>query len=87
MLADYEQSITASEIPAQIGDINTEDLVGPSALQCPGNWWSLCISEGSEFFEYAYRLNEKLFRNSNSLKIQDQAKVVDRESNRVDIWI
>jgi len=37
MLADYEQSITASEIPAQIGDINTEDLVGPSALQCPGN--------------------------------------------------
>jgi len=37
MLADYEQSITASEIPAQIGDINTEDLVGPSALQRPGN--------------------------------------------------
>jgi len=36
-LAEYEQLIAASEIPAQIGDIKTEDLVGPSALQVPGN--------------------------------------------------
>ena len=36
-LATYEQSVAASEIPAQIGDIKTEDLVGPSALQVPGN--------------------------------------------------
>jgi len=36
-LAEYEQFIAASEIPAQIGDIKTEDLVGPSALQVPGN--------------------------------------------------
>jgi len=36
-IAAYEQSIAASEIPAQIGDIKTEDLVGPSALQVPGN--------------------------------------------------
>jgi len=35
-LADYEQSVAVSEIPAQIGDIKTEDLVGPSALQIPG---------------------------------------------------
>ena len=36
-IADYEQSVAASEIPAQIGDIKTEDLVGPSALKVPGN--------------------------------------------------
>jgi len=36
-LAEYEQLIAASEIPAQIGDIKTDDLVGPSALQVPGN--------------------------------------------------
>jgi len=36
-LAEYEQSVSVSEIPAQIGDIKTEDLVGPSALQVPGN--------------------------------------------------
>lgn len=40
-LANYEQSVAASEIPAQIGDIKTEDLVGPSALQVPGNHWTL----------------------------------------------
>jgi len=42
-LAEYEQLIAASEIPAQIGDIKTEDLVGPTALQVPGlpsyDWW------------------------------------------------
>jgi len=36
-LAEYEQFTAASEIPAQIGDIKSEDLVGPSALQVPGN--------------------------------------------------
>jgi len=41
MLAEYEQHISASEIPAQIGDIKTEDLVGPSALQVPGKY--ICI--------------------------------------------
>jgi len=38
ILAEYEQLTAASEIPAQIGDIKTEDLVGPSALQVPGEY-------------------------------------------------
>ena len=42
-LAEYEQHIAASEIPAQIGDIKTDDLVGPSALQVPGNFF--CVTE------------------------------------------
>jgi len=41
-LAEYEQSVAVSEIPAQIGDIKTEDLVGPSALQVPGKWHFCC---------------------------------------------
>ena len=28
----YEEEVAASSIPAQIGDINTEQLVGPEAL-------------------------------------------------------
>jgi len=47
-LAEYEQSVAASEIPAQIGDIKTEDLVGPSALQVPGN--HICVAEWSSHF-------------------------------------
>jgi len=43
VLAEYEQFIAASEIPAQIGDIKTEDLVGPSALQVPGKY--ICITK------------------------------------------
>jgi len=41
-LAEYEQSVAVSEIPAQIGDIKTEDLVGPSALQVPGKRHFCC---------------------------------------------
>ena len=32
----FEDQLSASSIPAQIGDIKTEDLVGPEALLMPG---------------------------------------------------
>ena len=35
----YEEQLSASLIPAQIGDIKTEDLVGPEALLVPGTHW------------------------------------------------
>ncbi|ESN99243.1 hypothetical protein HELRODRAFT_67216 [Helobdella robusta] len=36
MLNAYEQSITKCSLPAQIGDIKTDDLPGPDALNIPG---------------------------------------------------
>jgi hypothetical protein len=32
----FEEQVSASAIPSQIGDINKEDLVGPEMLYNPG---------------------------------------------------
>ena len=34
----FEEDVASSSIPAQIGDIKTEDLVGPSALLSEGQF-------------------------------------------------
>jgi len=35
-LAAFEECVASSTIPAQVGDIKTEDLPGPEALLGPG---------------------------------------------------
>ena len=41
VISDYQESVANSSIPAQIGDIKTEELPGPDALHIPGGCCNL----------------------------------------------
>ncbi|ELT98127.1 hypothetical protein CAPTEDRAFT_160241 [Capitella teleta] len=57
----FEDTLAASSIPTQIGDIKTDDLVGPAALINPGkrDGQTLMVKDGGKIEAYQWNVSEK----------------------------